>query len=140
MTEESEEFKPMTADDLVRAFPEIDPDDATELARRFDEADTTNEVDEALERVNKAIKGYGVEAVEIDEFVDRYYRHFGLLYVNRGDTTATTILYDTLAGEFLIGDWSGWLEAYEAERAAEIDDGDEAEEEPEEESVEEEEL
>lgn len=51
------------------------------------------------------LEHFGVEGV-LDDQVD-------IQYLNTGETYETTLLYDGLAGEFLIGNWGDLLEEQE---------------------------
>lgn len=112
-----------------------------------DDRDRTDSVDAALDAVGEILGGSGVEAIngEHEEHVDSYYLDIILLYVNMGNPYVTTVLYDTQADSFLVGNWGGWLEAYQAEMEEEpeeerglFDEDDPAEDDPaEDESVEE---
>jgi hypothetical protein len=68
------------------------------------------DVDKALDAANDTIGGYGVESIEGENFISHYYQHIALLYVNMGETYASTIWYDTENECFGIGSWGDWLE------------------------------
>ncbi len=67
-------------------------------------------VDAILEKINERIGGFGVESIEGDYQVDRHYFNIVLLYVNKGDTYAETLLYETNTGTFYVGSWGDWVE------------------------------
>jgi uncharacterized protein (TIGR02996 family) len=69
-------------------------------------------VDKALNAINGLIRGYGVEAIEGQDW-QPYFMNIAALYVNRGDIYRTTILYDTRRHRFLIASWGDWYERYE---------------------------
>lgn len=58
--------------------------------------------------VNVALDGHGAEAI----FGDCVYRP-DLVYINLGDTYATTLLYDYTRTRWSIGSWGDWIEAQE---------------------------
>lgn len=70
-------------------------------------------VDTALEYANTVLGGSGVEAL-YGSYVDSYYHDLRLLYVNQGDSYATTLLYDTKYSQFGITSWGDWIEWAEA--------------------------
>lgn len=84
------------------------------IRRGYEESPSSDDV---LARANEILDGFGVESIECNNCqVDRYYYGHVLLYVNKGDTYETTLLYDTAQEEFLIGSWGDWLEAHETEK------------------------
>jgi len=63
----------------------------------------SRDIDAALENANKRIKGFGVESVRGRLWVSHYFQDINLLYVNKGDTYAPTIVYDTLKDIWYVG-------------------------------------
>jgi len=49
-----------------------------------------------LKRINKLIGGYGVEAIRGSSFRRGYYGDIVALYINKGDTYDTTIIFNTI--------------------------------------------
>lgn len=88
--------------------------------------------DEVLQLANHLLDGFGVEPIRCEYGcrVDAYYQEIVLLYVNMGDTYATTLCYDTRMEEFFLGDWGTWLQIHESEMHPQQDEGDEEEEFP----------
>ena len=85
--------------------------EAVELARMLKNAYGDHEaIDEALEEANKVLGGFGVEAIQGNFSVSSYYRDIVALYINRGETYETTILYETAAERFRITSWGDWVE------------------------------
>lgn len=76
---------------------------------------------DVLERANRLLQGHGVEALRSEgAHVDNYHYDIIAAYVNLGDTYATTLVYDTEQGEFLLTSYGDFLEGWEAvERRAE---------------------
>lgn len=62
-----------------------------------------------LARINKIVRGYGVEP----NHPEPPFRTYGGDYVNMGDTYATTVLYDEERDRMLLMTWGDWLEDYE---------------------------
>jgi len=68
-------------------------------------------VDDALDKLNKEIKGHGIEPVRGREWVSHYYQDINLLYVNKGDTYEPTVIYDTLKQTWCVGtSWGDLVE------------------------------
>jgi hypothetical protein len=70
-------------------------------------------VDQALEFANKAMDLHGVEAVRDPSQWDEYYGDVVCLFVNTGDSYATTLVYDVQRDTFLVQGWADWVERYE---------------------------
>lgn len=97
--------------DLVELL-KLTPEEAEDLAKGMRiAAGDPKKVDELLEKVNERIGGFGVEAIDGDG-PGGYYMSVVLLYVNRGDTYDTTLLYQTDTATFHIGSWGDWVERY----------------------------
>jgi len=72
-----------------------------------------NELDpeRTMKIANKYMRGYGVEAVRDENiWIGHYWQNTGLLYVNKGDTYDTTLVYDTEKNKFDIMSWGDWAE------------------------------
>lgn len=67
-------------------------------------------VDEQLDRLNTALDGFGIEAIEGAEERSNYYGNIVALYVNMGDTYDTTLLYDVPHRRFIQTSWGDWVE------------------------------
>jgi hypothetical protein len=92
----------------------LDPSTARTLARRLKQSSGDHDqVDAALDAVNEAIGGHGIEAIEGDYQVDRYYYNIVALYVNTGDTYNPTLLYETENERFLVTTFGDWVERNE---------------------------
>jgi len=64
-------------------------------------------VDDALDKIDECLSGFGVEAIS-GNYVDRYYQNIVVLFVNMGDMYANTVIYETDTGRFIlttVGDW-----------------------------------
>ena len=70
-------------------------------------------VDNLLDSFNSELSGYGIEAIRCDTVWDSYYCDICALYVNMGDTYASTILYDTVKGKFYITTFGDFVEKNE---------------------------
>jgi hypothetical protein len=57
--------------------------------------------------LNEVIEGYGVEAI----FADGEYHHPRIVYINQGDTYATTLVYT--ARGWRVGSWGDMVESFE---------------------------
>ena len=68
--------------------------------------------DNALDEINKILKGYGVEAIRDNDWAS-YFCDIGLLYVNLGDTYIPTVVYDTRKKRFIITSWGNIIESNE---------------------------
>jgi hypothetical protein len=66
-------------------------------------------IDIALEEINTILKGFGVESMR-DKQHRPYYQDIGLLYVNMGDTYATTICFDTRKRRFFVCSMGDFIE------------------------------
>ena len=72
-----------------------------------------------MHALNELLDCHGVEAVRIeDAYVDAYHGDIVATYLNTGDTYCQTIVLDSESGEFLLTSWGDYVEAYEAEQAA----------------------
>jgi len=73
-------------------------------------AGTPESVERALNKASVLLGGYGVEPIEADHHVDSYYRHYVLLYVNRGDSYSPTVYFNTDTRTFGVGTWADWVD------------------------------
>ena len=74
-------------------------------------------VSRALADVSKLIGAHGVESiVDRDFWVSAYYGDSIAVFVNLGDNTLTTVLFDTTDDEFYLTSPEVWLAAYEQAR------------------------
>ena len=115
----------MNSRKLIEAFG-VTEDEAKELARMIrrsvdssggDPGKGEFTSDQVLDRANEILGGYGVESVDCENCqFSRYYYGIVLLYVNKGDTYDTTLIYDTDKEKFAIGSWGSWLEDHEAKK------------------------
>jgi hypothetical protein len=104
----------------------VDPGEVQPSAYPYEDAPLTT--DDVMERANEILGGFGVESIDCGQCnVDSYYFGIVLLYVNKGDTYSTTLLYDTEAQKFRIGSWGSWFEDHEVR--SHFHEGDEGEEE-----------
>lgn len=104
----------MTNETLMQIF-KFSEADAKKLRRIVAQAkreDDPKATDHALDKINDLVGGYGVEAIE-GNWHDRYYQNIVALYVNRGDTYVTTMLYDTVRGTWHVSSWGDFVEHYE---------------------------
>lgn len=99
----------MTAKTLLKYF-DISTADAKKLSALIKSANDPTTVDKALNEADKILQGFGVEAIK-DNGRDSYYCDIGLLYVNKGDTYTTTLVYDTRKKRFIIAAWGDIVEA-----------------------------
>lgn len=97
-----------TKANLKKYLPELVP-----LAKKIKDARSHEEVDAVLDEANKLLDAYGIEAIECNRQVDRYYFDINLLYVNTGDTYNTTLMYDTYEGRFYVTTMGDWVERAE---------------------------
>ena len=84
------------------------------------------DTEQQLWALDSVLGGYGVESVEGSEWIDSYYQEHGLMYVNKGETYAATVCFDTDQQEFFVGSWGSWVEEQDT---GEEDDEDSDEEE-----------
>lgn len=66
-------------------------------------------VNAALEMANKIMHGHGIESVVGHRNSARDCDDVAL-YVNMGDTYASTIIYDCLTDKFYVGTWGDWYQ------------------------------
>ena len=71
------------------------------------------DVDEALDAINSALEGNGIEAIRCERQIDHFYYDINLLYVNMGDPYRDTVMFDTHEGKFYVGGWGDWVKAME---------------------------
>lgn len=96
----------------IQSILGLEAPEAKELARALKEAAGSPEaVDAVLDKTSTRLDGFGVEVVNGDYQVDRYYFSIVLLYINRGDTYDDTLLYETDTEKFYVGSWGDWAEA-----------------------------
>ena len=77
---------------------------AGEIYRQIDAVvvDRHQDVDNAMDNINKALKGYGVEAMRGSVWVDNYYQDTNALYVNMGDSYVCTVIFDICDKKFYV--------------------------------------
>lgn len=97
--------------EVLGLAPHTAKDLALKMKRAQGEGDP-KAVDRVLDEANKALDGFGVEAIEMG-WHGHYYLSIALLYVNLGDTYQNTVLYDTEEGRFEVGSWGNWVEMHE---------------------------
>jgi len=67
----------------------------------------------AMKHANYVMMAFGVEALRDENaWVDGYWQNTIALYVNKGDTYDTTLLYDTENNRFLITSWGDFYESW----------------------------
>ena len=71
--------------------------------------------EEAMEAINEALGGCGVEVLRADNEWDSYYGDIVAEYVNMGDTYDVTILYDINECKYEVTSWGDWVEMMENE-------------------------
>ena len=95
--------------DVLKAFEkEIDEDQAKEVLDLMKYPGSPSKASDNLEKIDKLIDGYGVEAINSEDYYTDYFTDAMAVYVNMGDTYASTVLFDTDEREFLlttVGDW-----------------------------------
>lgn len=115
---------------FVEAFGEVDGSHAYALAKRImdchlhpavtrwaeqcyhDPRESADAYAECLMvALDAVLEGCGVEAIRGRE-VDAYHGDVQAVYVNMGDTYATTILFDHETGRLRITSWGDWVERY----------------------------
>ncbi len=90
----------------IQKFLGLEEDEAKEIAKELKRAaGDPAAVDTILEKVNERLGDFGVESIEGEYQVDRYYLNIVLLYINKGDTYGETLLYETDTGKFYVGSW-----------------------------------
>ena len=91
----------------------------SEIEKMISKVNTNDEeaVDEAMDKFNEMLGGYGIEAIhDGDQPVSGpggYYMDILLLYVNMGDTYATTVCFDTNECEMFVGSWGDAVEGFD---------------------------
>jgi hypothetical protein len=100
-------------DNLLKEYAPKDADTtACEIRFAIIAATTPRMVDDALDRINGLIHGYGVEAIRNpNDGWKRYYGDISLLYVNMGDTYAPTVIYDVKNQSWHITSWGDFIES-----------------------------
>ena len=82
------------------------------LAAEIKSASTRKQVDNVLELADKMLDASGAEAIRGDFHGDSYYQDIVGLYVNMGDSYVATLLYDTVAGRFVVTTWGDWVTSH----------------------------
>lgn len=101
--------------DLLEAFPHAERDALRILAGNAAKLNGKRAgaygylVDGNMEIANKAIEGFGVEAIRDNQWGE-FYLDIGILYVNTGDTYSPTVLYDTRKGKFYVTTYGDYIE------------------------------
>lgn len=88
--------------------PTLDMRGARELKKLMTAARRHDEIDAVLDKADKMLGTHGVESIEGDYQVDRYYYNIVALYLNTGDSYGATLLYETEPERFVLttmGDW-----------------------------------
>ena len=81
----------------------------THFPKNYDRGDT--QVEATMKYANKIMNAYGVEGLRDENaWVDRYWQNTIALYVNKGDTYITTLLYDTENDKYVITSWGNFYE------------------------------
>lgn len=69
------------------------------------------QMDATMRYANKLMNGHGVEGLRDENaWVDKYFYDIIAVYVNKGDTYDTTLLYDTEHDRYLITSWGDFYE------------------------------
>lgn len=77
--------------------------------------DYSDSVDTVMEEANRYMGGFGVESVRDENaWVNSYWQNTIALYVNKGDTYDTTLLYDTDKDRLYITSWGDWYENWQS--------------------------
>lgn len=74
---------------------------------------TTDGIEAILDLIDAKTNSYGTEAIRgyrVTPAYPRYWTDIVGQYVNRGDTYAQTILYDTVKECFIVTSWGNWAE------------------------------
>jgi hypothetical protein len=94
-------------------FLGLAPADAKTLEALARAARTHGEIDRVLDHANVLLKGKGIEALQGEYTVDRYYWSIVGLYVNREDSCVNTVLFDTARERWLVVTVEDWVTANE---------------------------
>lgn len=101
---------------------DYDPEEIEEVdfwVRHCSNRPSTNALKMAA--LNTLFDMHGVEAIRSEgEWVDSYHGDIIATYLNTGDTYAATVLLESESGEFVVTSFGDWLEAWEQEKAAEV--------------------
>jgi hypothetical protein len=87
----------------------LDHGDATSLKEAMRELDAP----EAMQVANVILHGHGIDSLRGSRYLGSYWHDTALLYVNRGETYSTTLLYDVERNRYEIGSWGDWVEIHE---------------------------
>jgi hypothetical protein len=101
------------AEELAREW-QIDEADAEQVLKLVKRPGSDNSADRTMEKINKLIGGFGVEAIRSEEAWDRFWTDIVAICVNMGDTYDLTVVYDVDEGKCIITTWGDWVE--DAER------------------------
>jgi len=107
-----------TAKNLIEVFGSLrslkhDFTEKTALALANMRQATSKDIDRVLFAVNKAIDGFGVEAINSEDAWSSYYGNAVALYVNTGDTYSSSVVYDINKHQLYVTDYGEWVERNE---------------------------
>jgi hypothetical protein len=67
-----------------------------------------------MNAINEMLEGFGVESIIVENYhVDNFWRNTIGLYVNMGETYASTIVYDVENKEYQLTSWGDFYESIE---------------------------
>lgn len=98
--------------ETLRLLPEAARELKVEIERAY-ARQTHDAYDKVLELANRLLEAHGVEAIEGEDYIDRYYGNIVALYVNMGDTYVGTILFNTITERFTLEGWDDFVERNE---------------------------
>lgn len=113
--------KNFSATDLLEAFPDLG-DAAGALAEDAQSA-YGQKAEAFLEKLDKAIGGFGTEVIRSEDAWDSYYGDIVAEYVNTGDAYTATVVHDIGEDELYLTTYGDWLQAWEHEKEQEKEEG-----------------
>ena len=107
--EDYKKFEPLFKKKVKEHFPEY----YNQIFRIIDNIDSSR-VEDAMQEINDLLGGYGVESISDEQiYVSKFWFNTIAIYVNMGDTYATTILYDTQSNKFDCTTYGDFVEEME---------------------------
>jgi len=95
----------------------------TTKPNKWDFLDDDKKVEDIMQEISDLIGGHGVEPISDEQiYVSKFWFNTVAIYVNMGDTYATTILYDTQTNKFDCTTYGDFVEEMEREKEKDGDD------------------
>ena len=77
---------------------------------------TPHHEEQVMEAANEILEGHGVEAMRCNGDHGYYHGEIHAVYVNRGDTYDSTLIYESETGRFIVSSVGDYVESVERRR------------------------